>query len=353
MSIFKRRIKSALYIDFENVPLNADHIANVIAWLEDGLFEDPRQKRTFVERRVYWNSQANRHRKAFEAHQFEVVLIEKYGGLKNGADIRIAMDMVEATFKRRQIDEFILISKDSDFVPVIQRLGEKDKRTIMMVEEQQPAAYTAYDLHADGIITHRTLLHDAQAYVRPKRGLMEKLGLAGGKSKAAKKASATNGAAEKVAATAAAKLPNKPKATAGDQEDTALTGVVSRKSLIDQAVDEFVKVSSRNPGKLTGKQTLLKQLKNIKGFTNTGAKPYIGFKTYEALVKEIAERDPRITIQADRLGGIAVVYVPGDATADTADVADAVPKPTPALAETAPAAAAPSLHPASEKQLSS
>lgn len=318
MALFKRRVKSALYIDFENVPLNADQIGNVIAWLEDGLFDEARQPRTLVERRVYWNSQAIKHKKTFEDHKFEVVLIEKYGGLKNGADIRIAMDMVEATFRRKQIEEFILISKDSDFVPVIQRLGEKDRRTIMMVEEQQPAAYTAYDLHADGILSHRTLIHEAQKYQRPARGLMEKLGLR------KKRVTAANGSAVNLAKPVAAKtaptakpakvlsgeaMPSEPTTAPQPSAPTA----AAKKQMIEQAVDTFIKVSSRTPGKLTGKQTILKQLKTIKGFTNTGAKPYLGFKTYEALAKEVATRDARITIQEDRLGGITVVYVPEDA----------------------------------------
>jgi uncharacterized LabA/DUF88 family protein len=342
MALFKRRVKSALYIDFENVPLNADQIGNVIAWLEDGLFDEARQKRALVERRVYWNSQAIKHKKAFEDHKFEVVLIEKYGGLKNGADIRIAMDMVEATFRRKQIEEFILISKDSDFVPVIQRLGEKDRRTIMMVEEQQPAAYTAYDLHADGIIPHRRLIHEAQTYQRPSRGLMEKLGL--------KRKPIANGAAT------GAKVPVKPtpaiktKVTTGQPTLGVTAGVdlpqpamtaAAKKQMIDQAVDAFVKVASRTPGKLTGKQTILKQLKTIKGFTNTGSKPYFGFKTYEALAKEVAGRDARITLQEDRLGGITIVYVPDDATSEVASVDDV---------KTAPSHPSPAIEPASVSQ---
>ncbi len=102
-------VKSALYIDFENVPMAPDAIGGWLAWLEDGCFEPLGRRRRFVQKRVYWNSHAERHRKTFEAQGFSVALVGKYSGLKNGADIRMAMDIVEATYARSEIDEYILL----------------------------------------------------------------------------------------------------------------------------------------------------------------------------------------------------------------------------------------------------
>ena len=46
--MLRRRIRSALYIDFENVPLPPDAIANWLAWLEDGVFDPTGRRRRFL-----------------------------------------------------------------------------------------------------------------------------------------------------------------------------------------------------------------------------------------------------------------------------------------------------------------
>ncbi|MGE3916864.1 MAG: NYN domain-containing protein, partial [Hyphomicrobiaceae bacterium] len=132
------RIRSALYIDFENVPLPPDAIANWLAWLEDGAFEASGHRRHFLQKRVYWNSHAERNRELFQRHGFSAVLVGKFAGLKNGADIRMAMDVVETTYTRAEIDEVILLTGDSDFVPELERQNHTAKRSAIVVTEHRP-----------------------------------------------------------------------------------------------------------------------------------------------------------------------------------------------------------------------
>ena len=68
MSEMVGRIQSALFIDHENVGglCPPEKIANWIAWLEDGEFDEGR-KRKLADMRVYWNPSALKHEKAFEA----------------------------------------------------------------------------------------------------------------------------------------------------------------------------------------------------------------------------------------------------------------------------------------------
>ena len=301
--MFKRKLKSALFIDYENVQLEPDAVANVVAWLEDGEFDEGKRRRKLLAKHVYWNSSAEKHRKSYEAHGFNVVLCEKYANLKNGADIRMTMDMVEAMIRRPQIEEFILISKDSDFIPVIQRLGARSKRTTVLVDESKPSNHTAYTQHADVTIPIRILLGEARKYTRPSRGLFERMGL---KSKAAK----------------AVKLP--PTAVNGSGGHAAVVPVaVPAKNAVDLAVDRIIKIASRNPGQSTGRQSITKELRAIAGFTTNGTNRYLGHNSYEALVREVAKRDHRITIKPEKLGGMSVVYVPAEAPASVAAPATA------------------------------
>jgi hypothetical protein len=168
--MLRRRIRSALYIDFENVPLPPDSIANWLAWLEDGVFDSSGRKRRFLQKRVYWNSHAERHRAMFERHGIAPILIGKYSGLKNGADIRMAMDVIETTYTRSEIDEFILLTGDSDFVPVLERLRLKAKLSAIVATEHRPNIHTTYHRRADILIPSRRLTEAAQ-YRRPKVSL--------------------------------------------------------------------------------------------------------------------------------------------------------------------------------------
>jgi NYN domain len=308
--MFRRRIRSALYIDFENVPVDPRKLANIIAWLEDGLFDDQMRRRRIISRQVYWNSQAQRHADTFKEQRFTVVLCEKYGhNMKNGADIRIAIDMVEATNRTPKIEEFILFSRDSDFVPLIQRLGAKDKATVVLVDEHQQQAHTAYSLHADQTIPHRILIEQAQHYrrtpprllarlwwprLRPTRELLEPRH-AGPPELPRPAHQPLYEPAGQPTSPVVRPLPSAPVKTDARSTPPIVHLVPAvRKPQLDQAVDVFIRVASRTPGQPTGRQAITKQLTAIAGFSNSGGAPYFGFKSYHNLAAEVTRRDPRL-----------------------------------------------------------
>ena len=50
-------------------------------------------------------------------------------GIKNSADIVMAMDIMDALAHPTRFEEFIILSADADFTPVLVRLREYDRRT--------------------------------------------------------------------------------------------------------------------------------------------------------------------------------------------------------------------------------
>jgi hypothetical protein len=66
-------------------------------------------------------------RRAFMAAGFEVVDCPPLTRFKNGADLRIALDCMDAL--AGPVDEFTLLSTDSDFVPLLWRLRAADRAT--------------------------------------------------------------------------------------------------------------------------------------------------------------------------------------------------------------------------------
>ena len=96
-------------------------------------------------------------------------MCEKFSSMKNGADIRMALDIIESCWKAPEIKEYILFTTDSDFVPVLQRLTEKHKTSAVLVNEARMEAHTAFKIFADVLVPLRQL-SEALTYKRAEKG---------------------------------------------------------------------------------------------------------------------------------------------------------------------------------------
>lgn len=152
-------LRSALYVDFDNVfsdLLEVDESAARIfaedpsVWLS-GLLPDDGDLRWLI-RRCYMNASGSvpnpsaaagdartqrlyfsRYRPFFTKAGFEVVDCPSLTSrAKNAGDIRIAIDVMEALEAPARYDEFIIVSGDSDFTPLVVRLRAADRRTTIV-----------------------------------------------------------------------------------------------------------------------------------------------------------------------------------------------------------------------------
>lgn len=62
---------------------------------------------------------------------------------KNAADIRMVMDLRDFLTHPTYFDEFIILSADADFTPVLHRLRQHARRTVIYTNDHMAAAYTA------------------------------------------------------------------------------------------------------------------------------------------------------------------------------------------------------------------
>jgi hypothetical protein len=301
--MFRQRIRSALYIDFENIPLPPESIGNWLDWLEDGVFDPSGRRRKYLQKRVYWNSHAERHRDLFEAHGFEAILVGKFSGLKNSADIRMAMDVVETTYARPEIKEFILLTGDSDFVPVLERLRHKTKATAVVVTEHRPNIHTTYNATADFLIPSR-LLAEAASYQRPRRRLLERLfGRGASPSQRDRPPTSARGAAP----------PPRPVKTAASipalNGRTAI-GLEGPGTRLDEAAQRVATMLVAQPRNYVSQKRIMAELDKVAGFKRSGPAALFGESSYRTLMVELARRDPRIRVVNQPGGGTGVVYVP-------------------------------------------
>ena len=75
--------------------------------------------------------------------------------LKNSADIRIVMDIRDILTHDTFFDEFIILSGDADFTPVLHRLRAHARRTIVFANDSTAQPYTAI---SDGEIRESSLI---------------------------------------------------------------------------------------------------------------------------------------------------------------------------------------------------
>ena len=54
------------------------------------------------------------------------------GGDKNGADINLALDALEMAFTRDHINAFVIVGGDSDFIALVEKLKQYDKRVFVV-----------------------------------------------------------------------------------------------------------------------------------------------------------------------------------------------------------------------------
>jgi len=167
-------VRTALFIDFDNIylglqredPAAAEQFATDptrwLLWLQDELphQEEDNRKRKILFRRCYLNpSQFGRFRPYFTRSAFEVVDCPPLtSGGKTSADIHMVMDILDTLGHPTRFDEFILLSGDADFTPVLLRLSKHDRRSAILAIGPASVAYKAA---CDLLIDQDTFLEDA------------------------------------------------------------------------------------------------------------------------------------------------------------------------------------------------
>ena len=173
----ERHLRTALFVDFDNIYLRlqhedpraaeqfATHPSRWLAWLRDGLpsgdaLPGASQRRKILFRRCYLNpSQFGRFRPDFSRAAFEVVDCPPLtSGGKTSADIHMVMDILDTLNHATHFDEFIILSGDADFTPVLLRLSKHDRRSAVLAIGPASAAYKAA---CDHLIDEDTFLEEA------------------------------------------------------------------------------------------------------------------------------------------------------------------------------------------------
>jgi len=119
----------AVFIDFENVALWAEQ--EFIDLELTPLMEYLQSRGPVVIKRVYGDwSRFSHYREELMNNSVDLVQIYSVRAGKNRADIRMALDAMETAITRPQIQTFVIVSGDSDFGPLVQKLREYSRYTL-------------------------------------------------------------------------------------------------------------------------------------------------------------------------------------------------------------------------------
>lgn len=277
--MFSFAVASILLIDFDNVASvlgEQAFVKNVdrwLAWLEAGEFDPRRRRRRFDAKRVYWNGQHDRHRAPFENKGFDAFACRAEAkSKKSSADIVITLDAMDLISERRGLKEVILLSTDTDFVPVVNRLQDKGLRVAAMANEDNRSA-AVYRDHADLVISKADMVR-ALAYAPP--------------DPAAKRARRAKPAPAAPAPRGAPKPP--------PRDALAL------------AAEAVEKTAAETPGAQISRKTVTRVLRRIDGFAAEGPAAWFGQGSYAGLLAVLAKRSQRLKLYRFRNGGVAVAY---------------------------------------------
>jgi uncharacterized protein (TIGR00288 family) len=129
----EQKLKIAVFIDFDNIEIGVKstlHREFDVAAVLDAL----KERGEIVTKFAYanWGRQESATR-ALSEHAVQMVQRDPSPrGDKNGADINLALDALEMAFTHDHINAFCIVSGDSDFIALVNKLKQYDKRIFVV-----------------------------------------------------------------------------------------------------------------------------------------------------------------------------------------------------------------------------
>src|SRR5688572_27682961 len=127
------RLKIAVFIDFDNIEIGVKSTLN--RHFEVGTVLEAIKERGEVVTKVAYGDwkRAGEHSRGMTQHAIQMVQRNLTpGGDKNGADINLALDALEMAFTRNHINAFVIVGGDSDFIALVEKLKQYDKKVLVV-----------------------------------------------------------------------------------------------------------------------------------------------------------------------------------------------------------------------------
>ncbi len=131
--MIQERLKLAVFIDFDNIQIGVKDTLKK-EFDVSVVLEALKERGEVVSKMAYgdWPRAGEQSR---QMTQHAVQMVQRNvtpRGDKNGADINLALDALEMAFTRHHINAFVIVGGDSDFIALVEKLKQYDKRVFVV-----------------------------------------------------------------------------------------------------------------------------------------------------------------------------------------------------------------------------
>ena len=163
-----QRLKIAVFIDFDNIEIGVKttlHTQFDIAAILEGI----KERGEVVTKVAYGDwKRAGDYGRLMSQHAIRMVQRNLTpGGDKNGADINLALDALEMAFTHDHINAFVIVGGDSDFITLVEKLKQYDKKVFVVGGRQFTSQVMQKNCHE--FIAYENLVSRRPAAPGPRR----------------------------------------------------------------------------------------------------------------------------------------------------------------------------------------
>ena len=156
------RLKLAVFIDFDNIEIGVKDTLG--KEFDVSLVLEALKERGEVVTKVAYGDWPRAGEQSREMTQHAVHMVQRNvtpRGDKNGADINLALDALEMAFTRHHINAFAIVGGDSDFIALVEKLKQYDKRVFVVGGRSFTSHILQRNCHE--FIAYENLLKDKEA----------------------------------------------------------------------------------------------------------------------------------------------------------------------------------------------
>jgi uncharacterized LabA/DUF88 family protein len=162
-------LKIAVFIDFDNIEIG---VKTTLGQTFDvaAILEALKERGEVVTKVAYGDwKRAGDHGRLLSQHAIRMVQRNLTpGGDKNGADINLALDALEMAFTHDHINAFVIVGGDSDFITLVEKLKQYDKKVFVVGGRQFTSLVMQKNCHE--FIAYENLVGGRRTTTTEKKG---------------------------------------------------------------------------------------------------------------------------------------------------------------------------------------
>ncbi len=135
------RLKIAVFVDFDNIEIGVKTTLNQP--FDIGVVLEAIKERGEVVTKVAYSDWKRAGDYSRQLSQHAIRMVQRNltpGGDKNGADINLALDALEMAFTHDHINAFVIVGGDSDFMTLVEKLKQYDKKVFVVGGGSSPVS---------------------------------------------------------------------------------------------------------------------------------------------------------------------------------------------------------------------